>query len=125
MVRVEFSGFIVPDNSGSGDPLTEYFAPGKLCPAGIRHGQVYSVVLDMLPVLCGNDMSERICIIMRYHFRHSGRTGRKIHKHHIVVFGNSPVQIFRRHFNQFSEIGKAFRHIFSDKRSVHANRAKL
>ena len=59
---------IIGKNPRAGNPLPIDLAPAKLRPAGVGGGHVEFIVLYLLPVFCGYDMSERMDVVMRNHF---------------------------------------------------------
>ena len=93
---------IIGKHRRSTDPLSIDFTPGSLRPACVRNSQMKTVVLNLLPKMCGQDMSKRIGIVMCYHLRITSGTGCKIQKHQVVVLccftAGRPDKIRRRLF---------------------------
>lgn len=67
-------------------------SPGRLSPAGLRHGKVEPAVLGLLPVLGRDNMGQRIGKVMDHPFGLSRCPGGKVHNHRVGGQGGEPVQ---------------------------------
>ena len=67
-------------------PLAVNLAPGGFCPARIGHCKMQPVRPDILPVLRGQYMPERIRKIMPHHFRHGRGARGEIQQEYVAVF---------------------------------------
>ena len=63
---------IIHHHCAAHQPLAVELAPGSLGPTGFRHSKVQSILLGLLPVLGGDNMSKGIGKIMNYAFGISG-----------------------------------------------------
>ena len=75
---------IIGEDHCAADPLPVDLAPAELCPAGIRNAHVQLVFLHLLPVLCRNDMPQRMSVVVFYHLRITGGAGGEVNQHQIV-----------------------------------------
>ena len=75
---------VVGENRRARYPLTVDFAPAAFCPASFRHSEVQAVVDDVLPVFCGEDVSQRIQKVVHDHFGHTRRARSEIYEHQIA-----------------------------------------
>ena len=73
----EFLHIISKDCSAT-DPLSIDFAPSELCPAGIGYAHVQLIFLYLLPIFCSGDMTQRMRMVMLYHFRLTSCTGSEV-----------------------------------------------
>ena len=74
------------------EPLAIDLSPGRLSPAGLRHGKVEPAVLGLLPVLGRDNMGQRIGKVMDHPFGLSRCPGGKVHNHRVGGQGGEPVQ---------------------------------
>ncbi len=82
---------IVDENRTFAEPLSVKLTPHRLRPSGFGYREVESVTADLMPVLGGDIVSERILVGMKRHLRIAGRSRGEEHEHRIGTAGTLPV----------------------------------
>ena len=100
---------VVYKDVGAGYPLPVQFAPYGFSPTCIGNGEMQAVFMQIMPETSGNDMSQRICEVVGYHFRLAGGSAGEVHQGNVIV----AVGVFRSYERggigyAFVEILKAF-----------------
>ena len=68
-------------------PLAVQLAPHCFSPAGVGDGQMQTVGVNIVPVFCGVEVTERVFVIVRGDLRIAGRAGGEEHQHKVVAAG--------------------------------------
>ena len=69
------------------EPLSVELAPQSLCPAGIGDGQMQTLGVYLMPVFCGNKVSQRIFVIVGRQLGISRGAGGEEHQHGVRTAG--------------------------------------
>ena len=86
LCRIEPAPDIIDHNSRPLIPLTKQFAPGALSPPRVGHSEMQIGTPDIMPEPPGDNMAQRITVIMQHHLRLSRRPRRKEDQHGIGGF---------------------------------------
>ena len=70
-------------HSAAAEPLPVELAPGGLPPAGLGHGEVEAAVLNLLPVLGGEDMGQRVGVVVHDRLGVPGGAGGEVENHRL------------------------------------------
>ena len=76
---------IVDEDVCPGYHLPVDLAPRRLGPSCVGYGEMQAVPVQVVPVFCRHDMSQRIGEVMGHHFRLPGSAGGEIHQHDVIV----------------------------------------
>ena len=93
---------IVDEDARADDPLAEEFSPRALAPAGIRDRQVEIVSVQVVPHARGDEVPERVGVVVDHHLRLAGGAGGEEDQQRVGRFG--PVQPWEVH--QFVRTGR-------------------
>ena len=78
---------VIHENAGAHCHLTVQLAPRRFSPAGVADGEVYSVGVHVLPVLCGLDMRQTVGVVVHDHLRVAGGAGGEVQQVEFVRAG--------------------------------------
>ena len=120
---------VIGEDHSTADPLAVDFAPAELCPAGIGNAHVELVLLYLLPVLCGDDVSQRVGEIVLHHLRVAGGAGSEVDDHGVAYLGGSVAgracKGFRKCGNFLVEIAPALTALAHDDLVLDAGNGRL
>ena len=78
---------VVDEDGCLTQPLTVELAPQGLCPAGIGNGQVQAVGIHLMPVFCGDKVTQWVLVVVGGQLGIAGGAGGEEHQHGIAAAG--------------------------------------
>ena len=75
---------VVNKHVGAHNPLAIVFAPHSLAPTGVGKGEVQTVLVEVVPILCRDDMPQRIAEIVSHHFRLAAGAAGEVHERDVA-----------------------------------------
>ena len=101
---------VVDEDGCLTQPLTVELAPQGLCPAGIGNGQVQTVGIHLMPVFCGDKVTQWVLVVVGGQLGIAGGAGGEEHQHGIAAAGRvlGSGEAAAEHAVLFIEIPPAF-----------------